>query len=209
MVLTNECNNLSTESSQSHCANVCNQARCCFEDGAGNCYAMNKDWCEKFSKCEELANSGIDSHYEDGPSSARLKFDIANLCTTENLEEDSNDPDKENLLTTCHHICDPYDCCFTGNCSSSKQQDCPEYIGCADLYRLQHPSGRLSFTSTYLEFVSCFPSNYETDPTECNALCEATGSKCCFETGEQNCFIEQRKMCTYNALCSIVYEGHY
>ena len=38
-VLTNECDDLSTGAGISRCDSICKQARCCFEDGAGNCFS--------------------------------------------------------------------------------------------------------------------------------------------------------------------------
>jgi len=95
--LTNECDDLATGAGKSRCASICKQARCCFEDDAGNCFSTNRDWCESFGKCEDLATVSIDKHYVDGPRSPQYRSDIADLCKKENLIADNNIDTKTNL----------------------------------------------------------------------------------------------------------------
>ena len=36
------------------CDDVCRERECCFQQGPGNCYNMNTDWCEEFEACDVL-----------------------------------------------------------------------------------------------------------------------------------------------------------
>lgn len=207
--LTNECDDLSTGAGKSRCASICEQSRCCFLDDAGNCFSTNRDWCESFEKCEDLATSNVDKHYVDGPRSPQYKSDITDLCKKENLIANTTADVKTNL-DLCHRICDPFNCCFAGNCSEDVQKDCSEYSGCESLHTYKNPTNtsNLIFNSThdYLGADVCLPSNYRDDPTKCNELCESSGSKCCFQSGQQSCYVQKLNFCIYSALCEIVYK---
>jgi hypothetical protein len=204
--VTDECNadKVTTAEGKQACHDVCQQASCCFQDGIGNCYSMNKQWCDTFQTCSAVFTDGLGGGHVNGPVGKNLQQEIIELCKMEKLMMNVTGTGEESNKDICDRICDEYKCCASGTCPTGLQQSCSTYVGCQALFSLETQPPTPSGTPVPQDGLgACLEGNYSINPQPCVTHC--IGAECCFASGANSCSQERELYCDQMNLCRIVF----